>query len=90
MMLSVPDTPIRFSFPQQEQSPDGQLITKNTYMDAYFIERSQLVFDELQRASKLNAEGSNQECLNILMQLYEQKRIIIQQADIQPPYTGYS
>jgi hypothetical protein len=54
-------------------------------MDVYYLERSQQIFEELQRAQQLNAEGNTKECLNLLTSLYENKRIMIQAADAQPP-----
>ena len=47
-------------------------------MDVYYLEKSQAVFDELQHAQQLNAEGNTKECLNILVALCDQKRIMIQ------------
>lgn len=67
--LSNPfDIPTRFTFPQQDFSPDGQqIITKFQLMDVYYIEKSPAVHQELQRAQKLNAEGNNQDCIQLLM-----------------------
>jgi hypothetical protein len=57
-------------------------------MDVYFIEKTPAVLEELQRAQKLNAEGANQDCLNILMSLYEAGRVLTKQPDVQPAMYG--
>jgi len=43
--------PIRFSIPHQEQGPDGQVIAhKNIILDAYYIEQTQAIQEEMQLA----------------------------------------
>lgn len=65
-------------FPQETQSPDGStLLTNNTLMEVFFIEKTPAVYEEIQRAIKLNSENNNKECLNMLMQLYDEKKIYI-------------
>ena len=49
MHVGMFETPVRFSFPQQ-QIIDGQAYTSEQLMDAFFIERSQEVYHEVQRA----------------------------------------
>lgn len=50
-------------------------------MDSYFIEKSPQIIEEVQRAYKLSQEGSFEECLSLLMKLYESKRVYIQQVN---------
>ena len=58
-------------------------------MDAYIIDKSQQVVEMLQRAQLQNAKGEFKECLDALMHLFEQKKIVIQQAEMaQSPYIG--
>jgi len=35
------------------------------------------MYEELQRAQELNAQGNTKECLNLITNLYDQKRIMI-------------
>lgn len=46
-------------------------------MESYFIEKSPSILDEVQRAYKLNQDGAFEECLSLLMKLYESKRVYI-------------
>jgi hypothetical protein len=58
-------------------------------MESYYIEKSAAIFDEIQLALLLNNEGSYEDCLNLLMKLYESKRVYILQVNQQPgPFGG--
>ncbi len=58
--------------------PDGSVYISKSYMEAYYIEKSSAVYEELQRALKLNAEGQDHDCISVLMNLSQQKRVHIQ------------
>lgn len=87
-MSNIFELPVRFIFPQQQTTPDGQIVPGQTVMESYFIEKSPSILDEVQRAFKLNQDGAYEECLSLLMKLYESKRVFIQQVNSQPtmPY----
>lgn len=71
MMGGPLDMPVRFTFPQQEQGPDGSNITKPpTVMEATFLDKSQETCKAMQFAVDLNREGKNQECIDLLSKLY--------------------